>query len=179
MYVSATYLFPMPSLLSPMDQSMFYGQSISSLWRHLADQAPWHIAGISDTAFRAGQTSFILNTLQWRRNERDGVSNHQPHDYLLNRLFRRRSKKTSKFRVTALCEGNSPMTGGFPAQKASNARNVSIWWRHHDIDFRIKWLTICWRHFQFHFREGKLFLFWLSFHKALLAQLTINQYLSM
>ena len=30
-------------------------------------------------------------TLQWRNNERDGVSDHQPHDCLLNRLFRRRS----------------------------------------------------------------------------------------
>ena len=35
------------------------------------------------------------DTLQWRHNERDGVSNHQPHDCLLNRLYRRRSKKTS------------------------------------------------------------------------------------
>ena len=34
-----------------------------------------------------------------------GVSNHQPHDCLLNRLFRHRSKKTSKLRVTGLCEG--------------------------------------------------------------------------
>ena len=33
--------------------------------------------------------------LQWRHDERDGVSNHQPHDCLLNRLFRRRSKKTA------------------------------------------------------------------------------------
>ena len=41
------------------------------------------------------------------------------------------SKKTSKLRVTGLCTGNSPMTGKFPAQKASNAENVSIWWRHH------------------------------------------------
>ena len=32
-------------------------------------------------------------TWQWRHNERDGVSNHQLHDCLLNRLFRRRSKK--------------------------------------------------------------------------------------
>ena len=39
------------------------------------------------------------------------VSNHQPRDCLLNRLFRRRSKKTSKLRVTGLCEGNSPVTG--------------------------------------------------------------------
>ena len=38
--------------------------------------------------------------------------------------------KTSKLRVTGLCVGNSPMTGEFPAQMASNAENVSIWWRH-------------------------------------------------
>ena len=42
-----------------------------------------------------------------------------------------RSKKTSKLRVTGLCEGKSPVTGEFPAQRASNAENVSIWWRHH------------------------------------------------
>ena len=70
-------------------------------------------------------------SLQWRHNERDSVSNHQPHDGLLNRLFRRRSQKTSKLGVTGLCAGDSPGTGEFPAQMASNAENVSIWWRHH------------------------------------------------
>ena len=40
-------------------------------------------------------------------------------------------QKTSKLRVTGLCAGNSPATGEFPAQMASNAENVSIWWRHH------------------------------------------------
>ena len=84
--------------------------------------------------------------LQWRQIERDGVSNHQPHRCLRDRLFRRRSKKTSKPcitglcegnspdrlfrrrskktskpRITGLCEGNSPVTGEFPAQRASNA----------------------------------------------------------
>ena len=49
--------------------------------------------------------------LLWRHNGRDSVSNHQPHDCLLNRLFRRRSKKTSKLCVTGLCAGNSPWTG--------------------------------------------------------------------
>ena len=49
-----------------------------------------------------------LQTLRWRHNDHDGVSNHQPHGCLLNRLFRRRSKKTSKLRVTDLCAGNSP-----------------------------------------------------------------------
>ena len=73
----------------------------------------------------------IRNTLLWRHNERDGVSNHQPHGFLLNRLFRRRSKKTSKLRVTGICEGNSPVTREFHAQRSSKAENVSIWWRHH------------------------------------------------
>ena len=41
-------------------------------------------------------------------------------------------KKTSKLRVNGLCAGNSPGTGEFPAQMASKAENVSIWWRHHD-----------------------------------------------
>ena len=53
-------------------------------------------------------------SLQWRHNERDRVSNHQPHECLLHRLFRRRSKETSKLCVTGLC-----------------AENFSIWWRHH------------------------------------------------
>ena len=68
--------------------------------------------------------------LQWRHYGRDGVSNHQPHECWLSRLFRRRSMKTSKLRVTGLCAGNSPVTGEFLAQMASNAENVSIWWRH-------------------------------------------------
>ena len=71
-------------------------------------------------------------TLQWHPNGRDVVSNHQPHDCLLNRLFRCRLKKTSKLRVTGLCAGNSPETGEFSAQMASNTENVSIWWRHHE-----------------------------------------------
>ena len=60
-------------------------------------------------------------TLQWRHNERGSVSNHQRLHCLLNCRFRHRSKKTSKLRVTGLCVGNSPVTGGFPAPKASNA----------------------------------------------------------
>ena len=69
--------------------------------------------------------------LQLRHNEHDGVSNHQSHDCLFNRLLRRKSKKPSKLRVTGLCAGNSPVTGEFPTQRSSYAKNVSIWWRHH------------------------------------------------
>ena len=42
------------------------------------------------------------------------------------------SKKTPKLRITGLCDGNSPVIGEFPAQKASNAEDVSIWWHHHE-----------------------------------------------
>ena len=50
------------------------------------------------------------------------------------------SKKTPKLRVTGLCEGNTPVTSEFPAQRTSNAKIVSIWCRHHDllIDFRVR-----------------------------------------
>ena len=74
----------------------------------------------------------ICVTLQWRHNGRDSVSNHQPYHCIVYCLFRRRSEKTSKLRVTGLCAGNSPVTGEFPAQMASYAENASIWWRHHE-----------------------------------------------
>ena len=60
-----------------------------------------------------------------------------------NIYSRHRSKKTSKLQVTGLCEGNSPVTGEFPAQGASNTENVSIWWRHHVIPaHENKWLNL-------------------------------------
>ena len=89
------------------------------------------------TQLCVGRSQWVRSTqwsklpLQWPHDGRDGVSNHMPHYCLLNRLFRGRSKKTSKFRATGLCAGNSPVTGEFPAQMVSNAKNVSIWWRRH------------------------------------------------
>ena len=73
---------------------------------------------------------FISFSLRRRHNAHNAVSNHQPHDCLLNHLFRRRSKNTSKIRVTGLCAGISPVTGEFAAQRTNNAENVSIWWCH-------------------------------------------------
>ena len=95
---------------------------------HLAQSYLSHV-----TIFPHFILSHRLQPLQWRHNGQDSVSDHQPHDCLLNHLFRRRSKKTSKLRGTGLCVGNSPETGEFPAQIAIYAENVSIWWRHHDI----------------------------------------------
>ena len=87
-----------------------------------------------------------LFTLQLHHDERDGVSNHRATVVWLNRMFRHRSKKTSKLRVTGLCAGNSPVTREFPAQKSSNAENLSIWWRHHGtwIEQRYtQWTEFC------------------------------------
>ena len=85
----------------------------------------------------ASSNEVICSSLRWPHNGHDCVSNHQPHDCLLNRLFRHRSKKISKPRVTGLCAGNSPGTGEFPAQRASYAENVSIWWRHHELELTL------------------------------------------
>ena len=84
--------------------------------------------------------------LQCRHNGCDSVSNHQPHHCLLNRLFWHRSKKTSKLRVTGLCVRNSPVTGEFPAQKASNAENVSFGWRHHGSEVNVWHLLLILHH---------------------------------
>ena len=81
----------------------------------------WHRWPKMTTSFNS--RSVYGNSLQWRHDGRDadGVSNHQPQHCLLN----------IKVRVTGLYAGNSPVTGEFPAQMASNAENVSIWWLHH------------------------------------------------
>ena len=71
--------------------------------------------------------------LQWCHNECNGISNHQRPDSLLNRLFRRRSKKTSKLCITGLCLwGESTLDWWYPSQRASNVENDSIW-RHHGL----------------------------------------------
>ena len=67
----------------------------------------------------------ILITLQWRQNVCDGVSIHQPHHCLFNRLFRRRSQSPASLAfVRGIYRG--PVNS---RQMASNAENVSIWWR--------------------------------------------------
>ena len=53
-------------------------------------------------------------TITMTHNECEGVSNHQLLDCLLNHLFKRITNRSSTHRVTGLCEGNPPVTGGFP-----------------------------------------------------------------
>ena len=131
-----------------------------SIWLELSTAPVFHILpkafhdlrSVAKTSARNNPKYFLTNCwgylkpcmkLQWRQNEHGGVSNHHPQDCLFNRLFRRRSKKTSKLRVTSLLCGNSPVTGEYPAQRASNAENVSIWWRHHGF-LMISWTGLDW-----------------------------------
>ena len=98
------------------------------LFVHLSPVDSVHKASVMRKTFPCYNVIItIVSSLQWHHIDRDGVSNHQPHICLLNRLFRHRSK----LRITGPCAGNSPVTGGFPAQTASGAENVSIWWCHH------------------------------------------------
>ena len=55
------------------------------------------IAGLTSQTWK--DAVMLVPPLQWRHNGRDGVSNHQPNDCLLNRLFRRRLKYTSQLRA--------------------------------------------------------------------------------
>ena len=61
----------------------------------------WHF--ISNGNLRQYVIHQYPYALQWRHNGRNGISNHQPHDCLLNRLFRLRSNKTSKLCITGFC----------------------------------------------------------------------------
>ena len=110
-----------------------YGEN--KRWSWEIPNTKWRNQRRGSSKFSHGTTlMFSIHqwSLLWPHNDRDCVSNHQPHDCILNRSFRRRSLKTSKLRVTGLCAGNSPVTDEFPAQRASNAENASIWWRHYD-----------------------------------------------
>ena len=47
--------------------------------------------------------------------------------------FQAQNKESIKApRYWGLCEGNPPVTYGFPSRRASSTENASIWWRHHE-----------------------------------------------
>ena len=74
-------------------------------------------------------------------HERHVLSNHRSLGCLFNCLFGPTSRKHQSPHY-GLCEGNSPVSGEFPAQATSNAENSSIWWRHHDL--WPKWWEVSW-----------------------------------
>ena len=127
-FVIFTYhMFSSHKLCSNLLSKLLFSLKLHRLWTGFV-RCPCDNWVVPDLTTKYGEP-YWWSSLQWRHNGLDGVSNHQPHHCLLSRL----SKETSKLRVTGLCEGNSPGTGEFPAQMASNAENVSIWWRHQVI----------------------------------------------
>ena len=70
-------------------------ENVFMSWRHHGTHCNWKDVLSSPDVLKAiGWTTFkASNALQWRHNKCDGVSNRKPHDYLLSRLFRRRSKE--------------------------------------------------------------------------------------
>ena len=122
-------------LLFDLEQTTDWLLKCDAVWRHPNEKLiELIVPSCRESPCKGRDISISYCQLQWRHNEPDNVSNHRRLDCLLNRLFRLRSKETSKLRVTGLCAGNSPVIGEFPAQRASNAENVSITWRHHGIN---------------------------------------------
>ena len=93
-----------------------------------------------DGAHIKGTHRVMLNYSHVLRAELISIAVNPSKSWIYRDLSTCWSKKTSKLRVTGLSEGNPPMTGGFPLQRASGVQNVSIWWRHHDS----KWPTKSW-----------------------------------
>ena len=81
-----------------------------------------------DLLSRGGQMA-----LQWRRNEHEGVSNHQSRDCLLDRLLNAQIKENIKG------PRHWPLCGEFPAKRASNTEKLSILWRHPTSQQAIIW----------------------------------------
>ena len=87
-----------------------------------------------------GYVFVLSNTLQWRHNGRDCVSNHQPHDCYTQAFIQAHIRENIIVPRHWPLWGIPPVTGGFPSQRASNAENVSISWRHHGPVGIDKWL---------------------------------------
>ena len=62
----------------------------------------------------------------------------------IKQLIRTHIKELSKPALLALCEGSLPMTCEFPAQRASNAEEASIWWwLRHYRHIGCRYLRLC------------------------------------
>ena len=73
--------------------------SSAALLVHLSNTSrEWCMSNISTLSrvLNVSISSMCCSTLQWPHNERIGVSNHQPHDCLLNRLFKAQIKVNIK-----------------------------------------------------------------------------------
>ena len=108
----------------------------------IISQVLWHfylnaiLLEISKDNIHLRWKSYISNhcqiSLQWRHNGCDSTSNHRHLDWFTQPFLQAKIKENMK----VLCHWSlwwefTGVTDEFPAQTASNAENVSIWWRHH------------------------------------------------
>ena len=119
-----------------------------ALYNPTKDEAPEVIEELREADIRTiivsgkKRSPFIL---QWRHNGCDGVSNHSVSIVCSTVFLGADQRKRQKSVSLATCEGNPPVTGGFPSQRASNAINGLIWWCHHSkwmLSFHVKGLEI-------------------------------------
>ena len=128
---------------------MFHWCAFINVTPHGSEQTPssvnkmlnWIVYGSTNNVFQTLLKSYVTSlpssnyqghsmTLHWRHDERDAVSNHQPHDCLPNVYSGPDEKENIK------APRHWPLCGDrwIPRTMASNAENVSIWWRHHEKD---------------------------------------------
>ena len=73
---------------------------------------------------------YLLNKLDGHSalasNNHHGLLNYRSIECLCNSLFRLTTKKHQRSALLSLYKGNPPVAGGFPAQRDSNAENVSV-----------------------------------------------------
>ena len=125
-----------PSLAAHFGNTV-YNMRTQNAWLHASETSVY----VSPQCVLLSSSTGVLKnglyvTLLCRHNELNVVSNLRSLDGLLDRLLRRKSKKTWKLRVTGLCAGNSLLSGEFLSQRASNAENIPIV----DILFVMVWL---------------------------------------
>ena len=79
------------------------------------------------------QSGSLWRQCNGHHNEHQGISNHWQLNCLFKFCFWLISKKTWKPVLLAFCEGNPPVTGGFPSQRFSNMESISMWSCHHEV----------------------------------------------
>ena len=100
---------------------------------------------ISFFSYHEGNTCISGIRVHWNTYEWSGVrfllcSPEKYEDTHINIAWWRHQIETFSA-LLAICAGNSPVPGEFPAQMASNAENVCISWRHHEMYWVVpKWI---------------------------------------
>ena len=103
----------------------------------ICHDSPWVSPSLDNASFKWLFRDREFLALRWRHNGHDGVSNHQPHHCLLNRLFGCRSKKNQSSASLAFVRGIHRGPVNSPHKWPVSAENVSIWWRHHGLVLKL------------------------------------------